>query len=174
MFVAVTGVSVPSMTLGPLLVLVFALKLKVLPVAQWGSWQQVVLPAFTLGFGSAAILARLTRASMLQVLREDYIRTARAKGLAERSVVLRHTIKNAMIPVLTVMGPLAVNLVTGSFIVETMFSIPGVGRETINAVSARDYNTIMGTTLFYAFIVTMASLVVDLAYAVVDPRIRYR
>ena len=137
-------------------------------------WRKLVIPVVAISALLAAFIARVTRASVLEVLNQDYIRTARAKGLRESSVIYRHTIKNAMIPVLTVMGPVAVNLVTGSFIIETMFSIPGVGRESINAIQARDYNTIMGTTLFYAFMVTMASLAVDLAYAVVDPRIRYR
>ena len=107
-------------------------------------------------------------------MNQDYIRTARAKGVAETRVVLRHAIKNAMIPVLTLMGPLFAVLVTGSFIVETMFSIPGLGREFINAINRRDYGIIMGTTLFFTVIVAFANLAVDLAYAVVDPRIRYR
>ena len=185
---ATVGASVPSFIMGSFLVIFFAINFSWFKVLGWGGplqvsdifdssvydWRKVVIPVISISALPAAFIARVTRASMLEVLNQDYIRTARAKGLAERRVVLRHTLKNAMIPVLTVMGPLAVNLVTGSFIVETMFSIPGVGRESINAVSARDYNTIMGTTLFYALVVTSASLLVDLAYAVVDPRIRYR
>ncbi len=173
MFIAILGVSVPAMTLGPVLVLVFALRLKLLPVAQWGSWQQVVLPAFTLGFGSAAILARLTRASMLQVLREDYIRTARAKGIPQRRVTVHHALRNALIPVVTVIGPLFAGLVTGSMIVEQVFAIPGMGKFYTVSVLGRNYPVIMGTTLLYAVFLVLANLVVDITYAWVDPRIRY-
>jgi oligopeptide transport system permease protein len=137
-------------------------------------WRKMVLPVIAVGALPAAYIARVTRASVLEVLNQDYIRTARAKGLREGRVVLRHTLKNALIPVLTVMGPIAANLVTGSFIIETMFGIPGVGKESIDAVVRRDYQVILGTTLFYTLIVTMANLAVDLAYAAVDPRIRYR
>jgi len=173
MFVAILGVSVPAMTLGPLLVLVFALRLKLLPVAQWGTWQQVVLPAITLGFGSAAILARLTRASMLQVLREDYIRTARAKGLPERRVTVHHALRNALIPVVTVIGPLFAGLITGSMIVEQVFAIPGMGKFFATSVLGRNYPVIMGTTLLYAVFLVLANLIVDIMYARLDPRIRY-
>jgi oligopeptide transport system permease protein len=134
----------------------------------------MVLPVVALAALPASFIARVTRASLLEVLNQDYVRTARAKGLHERSVVLRHTIKNAMIPVLTVAGPIAADLVTGSFIIETMFNINGIGRETISAVGRRDYAVIMGTTLLYTFIITMANVIVDFAYAIVDPRIRYR
>ena len=185
---ATVGASVPNFIMGSFLVIFFAINLGWLKTLGWGGplqvsdildgavydWRKVVIPVIAISALPAAYIARITRASVLEVMNQDYIRTARAKGLREQRVVFGHTLKNAMIPVLTVMGPLAVNLVTGSFIIETMFSIPGVGRESINAVVNRDYNTIMGTTLFYALIVTMASLVVDLAYGVVDPRIRYR
>jgi oligopeptide transport system permease protein len=127
----------------------------------------------SLSFLPTAYIARVTRASMLEVLGQDYIRTAHAKGLAEQVVIIRHAIKNAMIPVLTLMGPIAAALVTGSFIVENIYSIPGVGRAFVEAVLNRDYGMIMGTTLFYAAIVAVANLVVDLLYAVVDPRVRY-
>jgi ABC-type dipeptide/oligopeptide/nickel transport system permease component len=173
MFVAVSGVSVPEMTLGPLLIWIFALRLKILPVAQWGSWQQIILPAFTLGFGSAAILARLTRASMLQVIREDYIRTARAKGLSERRVTVHHALRNALIPVVTVIGPLFAALMTGSMIVEQVFAIPGMGRFFVWSVLNRNYPVIMGTVLLYAVFLIIANLVVDIMYAWLDPRIRY-
>jgi ABC-type dipeptide/oligopeptide/nickel transport system permease component len=173
MFIAITGVSVPAMTLGPVLVLVFALKLKLLPVAQWGTWKQVILPAFTLGFGSAAILARLTRASMLQVLREDYIRTARAKGLPSRRITVHHALRNALIPVITVIGPLFAGLVTGSMIVEQVFAIPGMGKFFVTSVLGRNYPVIMGTVLLFAVFLVTANLVVDIVYAWLDPRIRY-
>lgn len=173
MFVAISGVSVPAMTLGPLLVWIFALNLRILPVAQWGSLKQAILPAFTLGFGSAAILARLTRASMLQVLREDYIRTARAKGLSEGRVTVHHAMRNALIPVVTVIGPLFAALITGSMVVEQIFAIPGMGKFFITSVLGRNYPVIMGTVLLYAVFLIFANLAVDIMYARLDPRIRY-
>jgi len=141
-----------------------------------GAWEpkKMVLPVIALAALPAAYIARITRASMLEVLSQDYIRTAHAKGLADRVVILRHAMKNAMIPVLTIMGPIAAALVTGSFIIETVFSIPGVGRRFVEAVLGRDYAMIMGTTLVYTAVVAFANLAVDILYAVVDPRIRYR
>lgn len=172
MFFAISGVSVPAMTMGPLLIWIFALHLKILPVARWGSWQQAILPMITLGIGGAAILARLTRASMLQVIREDYIRTARAKGVSERNVTIKHALRNALIPVVTVLGPMLAGIVTGSMIVERIFAIPGMGRFYVDAVSARDYPVIMGMTLVYAVLLVTANLIVDITYSWIDPRIR--
>ncbi len=172
MVFALGGVSVPAMTMGPLLIWIFALKAGILPVARWGTWQQAILPAFTLGIGSAAILARLTRASMLQVLREDYIRTARAKGVPERRVMIRHALRNALIPVVTVLGPMAAGLVTGSLVVERIFAVPGLGKYYVDAVTARDYPVIMGTTLLYAVLLVIANLMVDITYTWIDPRIK--
>lgn len=172
MFFAISGVSVPAMTLGPFLIWFFALQLGVLPVARWGSFQQAILPMITLGIGGAAILARLTRASMLQVIREDYIRTARAKGVSERMVTIKHALRNALIPVVTVLGPMLAALVTGSMIVERIFAIPGLGKYYVEAVSARDYPVIMGMTLVYAVLLVTANLVVDITYSWIDPRIR--
>lgn len=172
MFFAISGVSVPAMTLGPLLIWIFALQLGILPVARWGSWQQAILPMITLGIGGSAILARLTRASMLQVIREDYIRTARAKGVPERMVTIRHALRNALIPVVTVLGPMVAGIVGGSMVVERIFAIPGMGQFYVNAVSARDYPMIMGMTLFYAVILVTANLIVDITYSWIDPRIR--
>lgn len=173
MFFALLGVSVPAMTLGPVLVYIFALKLHILPVARWGTWQQAILPAFTLGIGSAALLARLTRASMLQVIREDYIRTARAKGVSEGKVTVHHALKNALIPVVTVIGPLFAALVTGSLIVEQIFAIPGSGKYFITSITNRDYPVVLGIMLLYALIIIVANLIVDLTYSWIDPRIRY-
>ena len=179
--------SVPNFILGSFLVVIFAIQFGIFGTIGWGGplhlrdvfdpaaydWRRIVLPVVSVGALPASYIARITRSSVLEVMHQDYIRTARAKGLRESSVVFHHTIKNAMIPVLTVIGPIAAALVTGSFIVETMFNIPGLGRESIAAVVRRDYATIMGTTLFYTLIVTLANLFIDLAYAVVDPRIRY-
>lgn len=172
MFFAISGVSVPAMTLAPFLIWIFALQLGWLPVARWGTFAQAIMPAITLGTGGAAILARLTRATMLQVIREDFIRTARAKGVSERMVTIKHALRNALIPVVTVLGPMLAGLVTGSMVVEQIFAIPGMGKYYVGAVSARDYPVIMGMTLVYAVLLVTANLVVDLMYSWIDPRIR--
>lgn len=174
-FVATVGAALPSFVLAPLLVIVFALRLDWFDVLGWELWnpQKMVLPTISLGLLPAAFIARITRASMLEVLRQDYIRTARSKGLTEFMVVMRHGMKNALIPVLTVLGPIFAGLITGSFIVETQFAIPGLGREFVSSVLARDYGVIMGVTLFFAAVIAVMNLVVDLAYGLVDPRIRY-
>lgn len=173
MGVAVFGVSVPNIVLGPLLIWIFALALGWFPVAGWGKPSQMVLPAIALGLGSSAIIGRLTRASMLQVIREDYIRTARSKGLTERIIMIRHALKNAFIPVATVLGPMFAALTTGTFVVEQIFAIPGMGKYFITSVTNRDYAVVMGTTLLYAVFLVIANLVVDITYAFLDPRIRY-
>lgn len=173
------GASMPSFILGIFLIVVFAVWLDLLPVFGWRQawwiipeWRYAVLPTVTLGALPAAYLAQVTRASVIEVLEQDYIRTARSKGVPEQRIVLRHVVKNAMVPILTVMGPLAAALVTGSFIVETVFGIPGIGKQFVTAIFQRDYGMIMGTTLFYAAVVAIANLLVDLSYAIVDPRIR--
>ncbi len=165
--------SIPGFVLGILLMIVFSVWLHWLPTSGWGSIQQVIMPAFALAALPAAYMARISRASMLDVVRQDYIRTARSKGLAERIILLRHTMRNAMIPVVTIAGPELAALVSGSFIIESVFSIPGIGRLFVQGVFQRDYGLIMGTVLFYAFMVAVVNLVVDVLYAVIDPRIRY-
>ncbi|TVQ26824.1 MAG: ABC transporter permease [Spirochaetaceae bacterium] len=172
MFFAMAGVSVPAMTSAPLFIWIFSINLGWLPVARWGTWQQAVMPAIILGIGPAAVLARLTRASMLQVIREDYIRTARAKGVPERRITIQHALKNALIPVITVLGPLFASMVTGAVVVERIFAIPGMGGYFVGGVSSRDYPVIMGMVLVYTFFLVLSNLAVDLAYAWVDPRIR--
>ena len=175
-FFATVGASMPNFIAATLLVLIFSVQLGWFDVLGWefGNYRKMVLPVLSLGLLPAAYVARITRASMLEVLGQDYIRTARAKGLREQVVVLRHAVKNAMIPVLTVAGPIFAILVTGSFIVERIFQINGVGRPFVDAVFRRDYGVIMGTTIFYATVVAIANLVVDILYAAVDPRIRYQ
>jgi oligopeptide transport system permease protein len=174
-FLATVGSSMPNFILATFLVIIFSVQLGWTDVLGWelGNPRKMILPAVALGVLPAAYIARITRASMLEVLGQDYIRTARAKGLSEWSVIIRHTARNAMVPILTVLGPIFAVLVTGSFIIETTFAINGVGRHFVNAISGRDYGLIMGTTLFFALIITFANLVVDILYAVVDPRIRY-
>ncbi|MFH1085814.1 MAG: ABC transporter permease [Chloroflexota bacterium] len=173
MGVAIFGVSVPAIVLGPLMILVFALTLGLFPVAGWGRLDQLIMPATALGLSESAIIARLTRASMLQVIREDYIRTARAKGLSERVVIVRHALKNAFIPVATILGPMFAAVLTGTLVVEQIFAIPGLGKYFITSIGNRDYPVVMGTTLLYAFFLVIANLMVDLTYVFLDPRIKF-
>ncbi|HHS97653.1 MAG TPA: ABC transporter permease [Chloroflexi bacterium] len=174
MFISMLGVSIPNFILGIGLILIFALWLGWLPTYGWGeSWKQVIMPAITLGTGGMAFIARLTRASMLEVIRADYIRTARAKGLAERVVILRHALKNSLIPVTTVLGPMMAAWLTGSFLVEWVFSIGGIGKFFVSAVTDRDYTLIMGTILIYSTALVLFNLAVDIAYGFIDPRIRF-
>ena len=181
---ATIGASMPNFVLGIMLVLLFAVKYKWFPAVGWSSdplikspdltaWKYVVLPVIALGSLPAAYIARITRASMLEVMHQDYVRTAEAKGLRERVIVIRHIVRNAMIPVLTLIGPIAAGLLTGSFVIEYFFNIPGIGRAYVNSILGRDYPMILATTLLYAFVIVIANLVVDMLYAVVDPRIRY-
>ena len=179
-FLSTFAASTPSFVLGILLIIVFAVQLGWLPVFGWEkawwlfpNWKQAILPTVTLGALPAAYVARITRASVLEVLQQDYVRTARAKGLHERLILGRHVPKNAVIPILTVSGPIAASLVTGSFIVETVFAIPGLGKQFVASVFQRDYGMIMGTTIFYAAVIAMANLMVDMMYVAVNPRIRY-
>lgn len=172
---ATIGASVPNFVLAVFLVLFFSLQLGWFDVLGWelGNYRKMVLPIVSLGLLPLALIARVTRASMLEVLRQDYIRTARAKGLDEFRVVMRHAVRNALIPVLTIAGPIFAGLVTGSFIIERFFAIGGIGTAFVDAVTLRDYGMIMGTTLMFAVAIAVMNLAVDIAYAIVDPRIRY-
>jgi ABC-type dipeptide/oligopeptide/nickel transport system permease component len=172
-FIAIVGRSVPTIVMGPLLMWIFALQLGLFPTSGWGRPIQVVLPAVTLGAYFAAYIARLTRASLLQVVGEDYIRTARAKGLTERAVIIGHALKNSLIPVVTIMGPIFAAVLTGTFVVEQIFAIPGMGKHFVQSVNNRDYPVVMATTLVYAVAIAVANLTVDITYAFLDPRIRY-
>jgi ABC-type dipeptide/oligopeptide/nickel transport system permease component len=177
LFLATLGVAIPSFVLSLYLIIVFASTLHLVPVVPTLEQYQTdlrswLLPTIALGLPSAALLGRLTRTAMLDVIRQDYIRTARAKGLEGRAIIMRHMIRNAMIPVWTVMGPLTADLITGSFIVERIFGIPGIGRFFVEAISARDYSMIMGTTLVYCSIIVVFNLLTDLTYGLFDPRIK--
>jgi oligopeptide transport system permease protein len=165
--------SIPGFVLGILLIILFAVTLHWLPTGGWGSLRQLIMPAVALAALPAAFIARITRASTLEVMRQDYVRTARAKGLLERIVLTRHILRNSLIPVVTIAGPEFAALITGSFIIENLFSIPGIGRLFVQGVFARDYGLIMGSILFYAFVVALINLVVDILYGAIDPRIRY-
>lgn len=172
-FLAILGRSIPNIVLGPILIWIFALTLNWLPVARWEGPKYWILPTITLGAGLSAGVARLTRGSLLQVIQEDYVRTARAKGLRESVVVIRHALKNSMIPVVTVLGPLFAAVLTGGFTVEIIFGIPGLGRHFTTSIGNRDYPVVMGTTLVYAVAIVIANLLVDITYGWLDPRIRY-
>jgi oligopeptide transport system permease protein len=169
---AMIGICVPTFVLGPLLVLVFALRLGWLPVSGWEGPQHKILPAITLGAAYAAYIARLSRGGMLEVLSQDFIRTARAKGLSEARVVLRHAVRGGIQPVVSFLGPAAAGLLSGSFVVETIFQVPGLGRFFVQAAFNRDYTMIMGTVLFYAVLILLFNLIVDVVQAWLDPRLR--
>jgi oligopeptide transport system permease protein len=166
------GISVPHFILGALLIWLFALQLGWLQAGRWDTTANMILPAITLGAAPAAYLAALLRSTLIEALGEDFIRTARAKGLREDAVLFKHALRNSLMPVLTVMGPLMAALLTGSFVVEYVFAIPGMGQFFITAVTDRDYPLIMGATLVYTALLVTANLLVDVCYAYVDPRVR--
>ena len=178
---SVIGYSMPNFVIAAFLILVFGVWLQNVTGGtffyQLGGWKgdigQLWLPAFALGFPYASIVARLTRASMLEVIRQDYIRTARAKGLRERVIIIRHALRNALIPVITILAPLVIGIITGSVVIENFFGIPGLGKEFAQSILNRDYAIVIGVFTMYAAMVGLANLVVDLAYVVIDPRIRY-
>jgi oligopeptide transport system permease protein len=171
--VSIIGIATPSFVLAILLVVVFSVQLGWFPTSGWKGPQYWVLPTIALAGFPIAVIARYTRASMLEVTRKDYIRTADSKGLRRRDVVSRHMIRNALIPVVTILGPTLAFLVTGSFIIERIFAIPGIGRFYIESISTRDYGLLMAMTMLYAFAVAFLNVVVDILYAYIDPRIRY-
>ena len=171
--VSIIGISTPSFVLAILLIVFFSVQLGWFPTGGWKGPANWVLPTVALAGFPIAVIARYTRASMLEVTRKDYIRTAQSKGLRDGAVVSRHMIRNALIPVVTILGPTLAFLVTGSFIVERIFSVPGVGQFYIQAIGQRDYSLIMAMTMLYAFAVASLNVVVDVLYAYIDPRIRY-
>jgi oligopeptide transport system permease protein len=188
-FVAVLGVSIPNLVLGPLLILIFGVYLDWFPIAFWGSdppfilgflphptkefWLHAAMPTFALGTGISAGVARLTRAGLLEILTEDYVRTARAKGLRERAVIVVHALKNSLIPVATVLGPLLAAILTGTFVVEQIFALNGLGRHFVGSVFQREYFLLTGITMIYGLFLIAGNLFVDILYAWLDPRIRY-
>jgi oligopeptide transport system permease protein len=172
MFLSTMGVSLPGFVIGAVLIYVFAIKLRILPVGLWESPWHVILPAVTLAFSPGAYLARLTRASVLEVVEKDWVRTARSKGLSEEKTIVRHILRNSLMPVVTVLGPLTAIVITGSFVVEYIFAIPGMGRFFITAVMNRDYDLILGTTMVFAVLLIVANMFVDIVYQWLDPRLR--
>ncbi|MCL6570835.1 MAG: ABC transporter permease [Bacillus sp. (in: Bacteria)] len=170
--IAVLGTSIPSFVLAGLLQYVFAVKLDWFPVALWGGFEYTILPTIALAIHPLATAARFTRTEMVEVLNSNYIITARAKGVAESGIIFKHGLRNALIPLITVMGPMAVSLMTGSMVIESIFAIPGIGEQFVTSVMVNDYPTIMGTTLLFAFGFILIILIIDLLYGLIDPRIR--
>lgn len=172
MTIAVLGISIPNFVFATLLIQQIAVNWELLPVATWKSWRHMVLPTLALATGPMAIIARLTRSSMLEVLTQDYILTAKAKGLTPAKIVLKHALKNALLPVVTVLGSLAAGILTGTFVIEKIFAIPGMGKYFVDSINNRDYPVIMGTTIFYSTLLIFLLFLVDVAYGLLDPRIK--
>lgn len=169
---AIFGVSVPNFVLGALLSYFVGVKLGWLPPALWGSYEHTIMPSLALSFVVIAQISRYIRTEMAEVLDSDYMKTAKAKGLARRTVVIRHALKNALIPAVTVLGPLTVNIITGSLVVENIFGVPGMGRLFVESILNNDYTLILGTTIFYSVLFIVAMFLVDMLYGIIDPRIR--
>lgn len=173
-FIATIGVSVPSFLLALLMMLLFGVILNWLPIVGLTSWRHYIMPSIALALSPIAMISRLTRTSLTEVMRQDYLVLARSKGTTQLKVITRHALKNALIPVITYAGPLIATLLTGSFVIETLFSVPGIGAEFVNSVSNRDYTLIMALTIFYGAFIIIANLATDLVTAAVDPRIRLK
>ena len=173
MFISVVGTAVPNFVLAIGMILLFAVTLHWLPVTGWGSWDRAIMPIFVLMLGPLAAVARYTRASVLEVIKQDYVRTAYAKGLTQRVIVVRHVLKNALIPVITISGPILAGLLTGSFFVETMFTVPGIGNAFVSSINTRDYPMIMAQTMLFGGLIVFLNLAADIAYGIADPRIRF-
>lgn len=172
MIVAIIGISVPSFVMGTFLIQFVARNIGFLPIGGWGEFRHTILPSFALGLMPLATMARLMRSSMLEVLNQDYIKTAKSKGLTKFAVIMKHAVRNAILPVVSVLGITISNLLVGSFVIEKIFGIPGLGMFFVKSIGNRDYTLIMGTTVFYALILVVMLLLVDITYMLVDPRIR--
>ncbi|MFQ6081765.1 MAG: nickel ABC transporter permease [Candidatus Aminicenantia bacterium] len=171
--VSTLGLAIPNFWLGPLLIILFSIKFGIFPVSGRGSIAHLILPAITLGTALAALLTRIIKTSVVEELREDYVRTALAKGLSKRKVLMKHVLRNALIPIVTIMGLQIGSLLTGAIITETIFSWPGIGRLIIRAINQRDYPLVQGVIIFIAFIYISVNFITDIVYAIIDPRIRY-
>ncbi|WP_416487514.1 ABC transporter permease [Brachyspira hyodysenteriae] len=172
MVAATLGIAVPSFVVATVSIIIFSVKLRLLPAYGFDSFAQYIMPGFALSFSSLSFMARLMRSSMLDVIHQDYIKTARAKGISRSIIIFKHALRNAIIPIVTYMGPLAAAILTGSFVVEKIFNIPGLGRYFVESITQRDYPTILGVTIFYgAFLIAM-NFLVDLSYGIIDPRIK--
>ena len=170
---AMTGIAIPSFVIAPLFALFFGVMLGWLPTGGWGSWQQMVLPVISLSLPQIAIVARMTRASLIDTLNSPYMLTAKAKGLPLRLILLRHALKPTLLPIVSWLGPATAAIITGSVIIEQIFGLPGIGRYFVNGALNRDYTLVMGVVIFYGVLIILMNLLVDLVYAWLDPRIRY-
>ena len=170
--IAIIGVSAPEFVVGTLIQLGFSIKLRWFPATQWLSWRHMILPVFALGLHTLALIARLTRSSMMEVINQDYILTARAKGLSNFQVIWRHQIRNSILPIVTIMGPMVAAVLTGTFVLERIFGIPGMGRFYVQSINDLDYTMVLGMTAFYGLFLVTANLLVDIIYGFVDPRIK--
>lgn len=172
MVLAIMGISVPSFIMGTLFIQFIAKNVSWLPIAGWGTWQHTILPSVALSMMPLAYMARLMRSSMLEVLGQDYIKTARSKGITKAAVIIKHAVRNAILPVISILGTTISNLLVGSFVIEKIFGIPGLGSFFVRSISNRDYTLIMGTTIFYAIVLIALLFIVDIAYMIIDPRIK--
>ena len=172
MFIATLGITIPSFVISALLIYVFASHLKLLPTTGLDGWKSYIMPVIALAGSSTAFITRLTRSKLMDVLKSDYIRTAKAKGLSNKVVIFKHALKNSMIPVVTYLGPLVAGILTGSFVVEKIFNIPGLGKEFVSTIPNRDYSALLGVVVFSAILIVTCNLIVDLIYVLIDPRIK--
>lgn len=172
MIIATLGVTIPSFVIGATLIYFFTVEYRILPATGLTNWKNYIMPVIALSGSSLAFITRLTRSRMLDVLKADYIRTAKAKGLSKRTVVFKHALRNSLIPIVTYLGPLIAGILTGSFIVEKVFAIPGLGNEFVSSVTNRDYSTVLGLVVFYCTFIITCNLIVDILYVVIDPRIK--
>jgi oligopeptide transport system permease protein len=170
--IAVGGISIPSFVLAALLSYWVGVKWQILPAGLWGTYEHTILPSLALSFTVIAQISRYVRTEMVEVMDQDYMKTAKAKGLGRQAIVFRHALRNALIPAITVLGPLAVNIITGSLIVETIFAVPGIGEFFVQSIQVNDYTLIMGVTIFYSILILATIFLVDILYGVIDPRIR--
>ncbi|ATD55291.1 ABC transporter permease [Clostridium chauvoei] len=172
MILATLGITIPSFVIGAVLIYIFTVKLKLLPATGLSSWKNYVMPVIALSLSSMAFITRLTRSKLIDVLKSDYIRTAKAKGLSGRTVIFKHALRNSLIPIVTYLGPLVAGVLTGSFVIEKIFLIPGLGNEFTLTVLNRDYSALLGVLVFYSTLIVVANLIVDILYVIIDPRIK--
>ena len=172
MVLSTLGVTIPSFVIGVFLMYIFGVKLKLFPIVGLKTWQSYVLPSLALSGYSIAFIARLTRSKLVEVMKSDFIRTARAKGLSKSRIILKHALRNTLIPIVTYLGPLVAGILTGSFVIESIFAIPGLGSEFVTTITNRDYTVILGVTIFYSAFLMISNLIVDILYVVIDPRIK--
>lgn len=172
MLLVTLGITIPSFVIGAVLIYFLTVQLGILPATGFSSWKHYIMPVIALSLGSMAFITRLTRNKLLDVLKSDYIRTAKAKGLSKKKVILKHALRNSLIPIVTYVGPLIASILTGSFVVEKIFAIPGLGNEFVQSVTNRDYSMLLGVTVFYCTLLIMFNFIVDIMYVVIDPRIK--